>query len=182
MATHEEIGITVRTARLEKSMSLGQLASAVGRSSSSVRRWERGEVAPAASIVPKLAAILDVDPEDLHFDPQSNTPDPDVAVGKAEGEPGRVSTVEQPVVIDTASSVNPPDTPIQPSSSSGVGVVAKFRASLGSGGQGWAGWLRGFLTLAVLAVMLFALLWAVGELFTAVESVLDSFDVGSNGG
>jgi transcriptional regulator with XRE-family HTH domain len=182
MATHEEIGITVRTARLEKSMSLGQLASVVGRSSSSVRRWERGEVAPAASIVPKLAAILDVDPESLHFDPQSNAPGTVAPVGQAEGETGRVSTVEQPVVIDTASSVNLPDAPIQPSSSSGGGVIAKFRASLGSGGRGWAGWLRGFLTLGVLAVMLFALLWAVGELFDAIGSVLGSFDVGSNGG
>jgi DNA-binding XRE family transcriptional regulator len=162
-------------------MSLGQLASAVGRSSSSIRRWERGEVAPAASIVPKLAAILDVDPESLHFDPQSNAPGPDTAGGQADGGTGRVSTVEQPAVAHTASSVAVPDVPVQPASSSG-GVIARFRASLGSGGRGWAGWLRGFLTLLVLAVMLFILLWAVGELFEAVGSVLGSFDVGSNGG
>lgn len=163
-------------------MSLGQLASAVGRSSSSVRRWERGEVAPAVSIVPKLAAILDVDPEKLHFDPQSKAPIPDTEVGEADGETGRVSTVEQPAVVLPASSVVIPDVPVQPSSSSRGGVIAKFRASLGSGGRGWAGWLRGFLTLAVLAVMLFMLLWAVGELFDALESVLGSFDVGSNDG
>ena len=50
------MGRTIREARLARGRSLSQLAAAVGRSSSSVRRWERDEVPPAIGIIDELAA------------------------------------------------------------------------------------------------------------------------------
>jgi transcriptional regulator with XRE-family HTH domain len=177
MADHQELGMAIRKARLDKSMSLGQLASAVGRSSSSVRRWERGEVAPAASVLPKLAAILEIDPEVLK---ESTPPIPSDTTDETEGPVGdgdRVSTVEQPVTGTAASGNSASQGVSQPLSSSGGPW-----ATLTHGDRGWMGWVRGLLTAAVLMVMLMVMLWAVGELFSALGAVLDSFDVGSNGG
>jgi transcriptional regulator with XRE-family HTH domain len=172
MTTHEELGAMIREARLEKSMSLGQLASAIGRSSSSVRRWERGEVMPAVSVLPKLAAILEIDPDEFKA-VTSSASDTDVD--------GRVSTMEQPIIDD----VGHPD-PGSDDSSPQVagtesGLLADAWRALTSGGRGWMGWLRGLLTAGILVLMLMVALWAVGELFDALGAVLDSFDVGSNG-
>ena len=43
------MGRFIRESRLQQGMSLGQLAASIGRSPSSVRRWERDEVAPVCS-------------------------------------------------------------------------------------------------------------------------------------
>lgn len=179
----------IREARLEKSMSLGQLASAVGRSSSSVRRWERGEVAPAASVVPKLAAVLGIDIQSLRDEEATRTVDSDKATSEDKATPeddkattGRVSTVEQPVITGKDASPPAPQTVPAMTPSSEVGRLSTVWASVTKGGQGWMGWIRGALTVVALAVMLFVLVWALGELFSALGSVLDSFDVGSNGG
>jgi transcriptional regulator with XRE-family HTH domain len=183
MTTYADLGALIREARLEKGMSLGQLASAVGRSSSSVRRWERGEVAPAASVLPKLVAILDIDPQGLRHDGDTPTPVPepedDTAASDSEGV--RVSTVEQPVVEsdDAPASLTEPVPP--PASTSDGGIFIEAWNVIVRSGHGWKAWIRGVVTLAVLIVMLLVLLWAVGELIDALGQVLDSFDVGSNG-
>jgi len=194
MSPHEQLGVMIREARLEKSMSLGQLASAVGRSSSSVRRWERGEVAPAASVVPKLAAVLGIDIQSLRDEEATRTVDSDKATSEDKATPedkatsedkattGRVSTVEQPVITGKDSPPPAPQTVPAMTPSSEVGRLSTVWASVTKGGQGWMGWIRGALTVVALAVMLFVLVWALGELFSALGSVLDSFDVGSNGG
>ena len=181
MSSHEQLGMVIREARLEKSLSLGQLASAVGRSSSSVRRWERGEVAPAASVLPKLAAILEVDIEDLRDDVAASTADPKKADPQEKTQDGRISTVEQPV-IDSEEPPTSTSQVVSDGSSSFRPVLAGFWDSVTKGGQGWMGWIRGALTVAALVVMLFVLVWALGELFGALGQVLDSFDVGSSGG
>jgi transcriptional regulator with XRE-family HTH domain len=168
----------IREARLEKSMSLGQLASAVGRSSSSVRRWERGEVAPAASVLPKLSAILEIDIQSLR-DGGVTTTGSDEESSQDKAENGRISTVEQPVIaVGEPSAPVPRDLPVVPPSSDG-GRLSSLWDSVTEGGQGWMGWIRGALTVVALVVMLFVLVWALGELFRALGSVLDSFDVGS---
>lgn len=161
----------IREARLNKSMSLGQLASAVGRSSSSVRRWERGEVAPAVSVLPKLAAILEIDPDDFRTAPMPSAGHDDDA---------RVSTIEQPVA-DTGTAKPVPSGAPQPDADTASGLIADAWSALASGGRGWVGWIRGLLTAGVLIVMLLVLLWAVGELFDALDAVRDSFDVGTSG-
>jgi len=172
MTTHEELGSIIREARLEKSMSLGQLASAIGRSSSSVRRWERGEVTPAVSVLPKLAAILEIDPEIFKA---ATSPAADAGTGE------HSSTLEQPVVGGDADSVREHDQSPGQVSDSDTGLFADTWRAITSGGRGWIGWIRGFLTAGVLLLMLLVLLWAVGELFGALGAVLDSFDVGSTG-
>lgn len=153
-------------------MSLGQLASAIGRSSSSVRRWERGEVTPAVSVVPKLAAILEIDPEEFKVETSSVTDG---------GTEGRSSTIEQPIVEAEAGSDREPDYSPTNAAESESGLFTDTWRAIASGGRGWMGWIRGLLTAGVLIAMLFALLWAFGELLGALEEVLDSFDVGTNG-
>jgi len=170
MTRHEELGAMIRDARLEKSMSLGQLASAIGRSSSSVRRWERGEVTPAASVVPKLAAILEIDPDEFK-----------TATVSAPGldSDKKISTLEQPAV-EVADDPDPDlESPATPPAESESGLFADTWRAITSGGRGWIGWIRGILTACVLVLMLFVLIWAVGELFGALGAVMDSFDVGS---
>jgi len=84
MASTGELGATIREARLKKGMSLGQLASAVGRSSSSVRRWERGEVAPAATVLSKLQAILEIEPAVLNAPMPVSVESPDAGSEEVE--------------------------------------------------------------------------------------------------
>ncbi len=181
VASSEELGRTIREARLKKGMSLGQLASAVGRSSSSVRRWERGEVAPAATVLSKLKAILEIDPVDLDGPKETAT-----ASSDADGERGdipdqRVSTVEQPVVEGAALHSTRTGSEARTSRTSDGGLISDVWSALTSGDRSWIGWLRGFLTAAVLILMIFVLFWALSELFDGLRAILDSFDVGTSG-
>ncbi|MDJ0790940.1 MAG: helix-turn-helix transcriptional regulator, partial [Acidimicrobiia bacterium] len=93
-----ELGRLIRESRLRKGMSLAQLAAAVGRSSSSVRRWERGEVPPAKAIVGDLAAALDLEVSDLDalrpVAPSPETPDPP---DDPPAEEPKHTTLEQPI-------------------------------------------------------------------------------------
>lgn len=181
MTTYAELGALIREARLEKGMSLGQLASAVGRSSSSVRRWERGEVAPAASVLPKLVAILDIDPKGLHQDEDGPAPDHGDDTAARNGDDVVVSTVEQPVVERDNAPASPAESLSPAAPTSKGGIFAEAWNVILSRGRGWKGWIRGAVTLGALVFMLLVLLWAVAELFDALGQVLDSFDVGSNG-
>ncbi len=180
MANHEELGVLIREARLKRGMSLGQLASAVGRSSSSVRRWERGDVAPAATVLPKLAAILEIDPPAIEEAKMSG----DVFQSEVPSDTsdGRVSTVEQPLVVEVEASIVPTGQATEERATRGGGLISDVWVALTSGDRSWLGWLRGLLTAGVLIFMLFVLIWAIGELFDALRAVLESFDVGSGGG
>jgi transcriptional regulator with XRE-family HTH domain len=180
MTTYAELGALIREARLEKGMSLGQLASAVGRSSSSVRRWERGEVAPAASVLPKLSAILDIDPQGLHHDENTPAPESEDDSAAPGGDDVRVSTVEQPLVERDDAPPSPAESVPTAAPTSDGGIFAEAWNVIVRSSQGWKGWIRGIVTIGALIVMLMVLLWAGGELIDALGQVLDSFDVGSN--
>jgi transcriptional regulator with XRE-family HTH domain len=180
VASSEELGRTIREARLKKGMSLGQLASAVGRSSSSVRRWERGEVAPAAAVLSKLKAILEIDPVDLDGPKVRSTSSPDTDDERGDGPDPRISTVEQPVVDDAAPHKPQPSPEPQTSRASDGRLISDVWSALTSGDRSWVGWLRGLVTAAVLVLMIFVLFWALSELFDALRAILDSFDVGSS--
>lgn len=181
VASSEELGRTIREARLKKGMSLGQLASAVGRSSSSVRRWERGEVAPAATVFSKLEAILEMDPVDLNG-PKTNSADPPHGGDEGGDVPDqRVSTFEQPVVNGATRDSTKPGSETRTSRRSDGGLISDVWSALMSGDRGWIGWLRGLLTAAALVSMVFVLFWALSELFDGLRAILDSFDVGSSG-
>jgi transcriptional regulator with XRE-family HTH domain len=180
MSDAAELGRLIRESRLKKGMSLGQLASTVGRSSSSVRRWERGEVPPAKAIIGDLAVALDLEPSQLDdLRPGPSLPEPIDADAHGQGP----STLEHSAVGES-SSVSPPQEPVSsirdssPSTPS-VGMFGDLVATVRSTTEGWSGWIRGLLTAAVLIVMLVILVWAAGELFSALGEVWDSFDTES---
>lgn len=182
MASNEALGKSIRDARLDKGMSLGQLASAVGRSSSSVRRWERGEVSPGAGSMTKLVAILELDREAFDAKPAETVSGLNNQDADAEASDKRVATFEQPAI---------PQAPTEPSSDELTGEVPKVARGgllsdvwsvLGFGKRSWIGWIRGLLTFVALTLMAFVLIWAVGELVSALDEVRNSVDVGTGSG
>lgn len=179
MTDQQELGLLIRELRLKKGMSLGQLASAVSRSSSSVRRWERGEIAPAATVLPELAAILDVDPAVLDTARARAPVHADTPPPGSETSEGHVSTIEQPIVEDPP--LSPPEIGQDARTASSGGRSASVWRALSNGRRSWIGWIRGVLTLVALLMMLFVLIWAIGELLDAVSELFDSLDVGSSG-
>ena len=58
-ATSRTFGQIVREARLERHLSMGQLAAAVERSTASVRRWERNDGLPTPEVIEQLKATGD---------------------------------------------------------------------------------------------------------------------------
>lgn len=169
------IGRAIREARLERGMSLGQLAAAVGRSSSSVRRWERGEVPPAIGIIDDLARVLELDPDEL----RSLRSDPDPVTELAEPD-----TPSPATPIDVIPRIESTGAAFELAQQSDVeaptkrppgflgDVVEVVRGATAS----WTGWIRGLLTLGVLLVMAIILVWALGELFEGLGEIWNSFD------
>ncbi|MGI9529332.1 MAG: helix-turn-helix domain-containing protein [Acidimicrobiia bacterium] len=184
-----DLGRLIRESRLKKGMSLGQLASAVGRTSSSVRRWERGEVPPAKAIIPDLAAALDLEPSELDaLRPGPSLPEPiepdSIVADPAEAKP---TTIEQPVITQSGTGTAPvaaagaPTTEpaTQPPAPAGEGMFEELAAAYRAVTEDWSGWIRGALTTVVLLAMLLVLLWAASELFSALGEIWDSFDAES---
>ncbi|MCH8990798.1 MAG: helix-turn-helix transcriptional regulator [Acidobacteria bacterium] len=62
--TQRSFGQMVREARLERHLSMGQLAAAVDRSTASVRRWERDEGLPSEDAIETLILRLGLDRAD----------------------------------------------------------------------------------------------------------------------
>lgn len=193
MTEPEPLGTLIRTSRLERDLSLGQLASAVGRSPSSVRRWERGEAAPSADVISDLAAVLGLDEEDLgaraaSAHPQQGAaepaPSPDVETGEDAVVPvvaPRAKTtiededvvVEAPSYFETPVPVAPQPVQREPSRYGRASSAVWGRRDL------WIGWLRGFLTILALVFLAMGLMWAGGELLAALKDVLGSFSTGA---
>ena len=59
-------GQMLREARLERHLSMGQLAAAVDRSTASVRRWERDDGLPTPDVVEQLIDRLALDPDEVN--------------------------------------------------------------------------------------------------------------------
>lgn len=173
-----ELGRLIRESRLKKGMSLSQLAAAVGRSSSSVRRWERGEVPPAQAIIVDLASALDLEASQLDdLRPTSDAPDEDPE--SSAGKP-KHTTLEQPVVTPVSS---PPidydsdaSTAAEVASGRPTGIIGDLGSSVRAWTRDWSSWIRAGLTVVVLVAMLIVLVWAVGELVVALGEIWDSFD------
>ena len=164
------MGRFIRESRLQQGMSLGQLAATIGRSPSSVRRWERDEVAPAAAVVPQLAVALDVNVSALEERrPDVAEPDPSV-VDQVEAK--KLTTIEQPV---TPSQETPLAPAAQPERRPRIGLVGEMWNSIFAEKESWIGWVRGIVTALVLLLFFFVLVWAGGEFIDAVSEVWDSF-------
>lgn len=169
------MGRFIRESRLEQGLSLGQLAATLGRSPSSVRRWERDEVAPALALMPQLAVALDVDVSAL----EARRPSAGEVDKAPQDDPTHktLSTVEQPEV---ASQEIPLTAPVQPSSSRSVGFVGEMWNTVFAEKESWIGWVRGIGTALVLLVFLFVLIWAGGEFVDAMSEVWHSFGSGDS--
>ncbi len=169
------IGRVIREARLGKGMSLGQLAAAVGRSSSSVRRWERGEVPPAIGIIDDLARVLDLDPDELRsLRPES---DPVAEFHEPDTPPSATPIDVIPRIESTGPAFEPvPPPDAGPSRIRPPGFIGDVVEVVRGATASWTGWIRGLLTFAVLLVMAIVLVWALGELFDALGEVWNSFD------
>lgn len=167
------LGRFIRESRLKKGMSLGQLAASIGRSSSSVRRWERDEVAPAITVMPALADALGVDLGDLEAKRPSPTDIDDSGPHTAGGD-ARPPTLEQPVVAPAGESAT--DSSLQDAAS--VGLFGDMWNTLFANKDSWIGWVRGIATTVALIVMVIILWWAVGELWDGLLEIWDSFGAG----
>jgi transcriptional regulator with XRE-family HTH domain len=175
MADTAAMGRAIREARLQKGMSLGQLAAAVGRSSSSVRRWERGEVPPAIGVVDQLADVLDLDPDAL----KALRPAVEDEVAVAEAVPDATEPRIKPTTLEQpAAAPSTPETSASPPGSRGF--LGDTAAALREMTSDWSGWIRGVLTFVVLVLMVIVLVWALGQLFDALRAIWDSFDAGTS--
>lgn len=177
-------GQTIRTQRLAKGLSLGQLASSVGRTASSVRRWEKDEAMPPDDVVDRLAEVLDVDRIDLEpvsepdappGSPTTSTPvdsryamlSPDVdeeteaiAVPVASTSDGRETAIPEPEEDEDATkAVNP---------------VLAWLGEFWDPEQRWRYYVRAGLTTVVLLLMVIILIWAMGALLRALGEFWDS--------
>jgi transcriptional regulator with XRE-family HTH domain len=193
MTDSEALGTLIRTSRLDKGLSLGQLASVVGRSPSSVRRWERGESVPSSDVISNIAAALDLDEEELgaiaaaaqsHQAVIEPTPVSDEIAEESAQAPAPIAraktTIEDENVVvesvpyfETPAPVGPPPVQRQPSR------YGRVSSSLWGRRDSWIGWVRGFFTLLALVFLFIGLMWALGELWTALREVLSSFSTGA---
>jgi len=168
------LGRFIRESRLKQGMSLGQLAASIGRSSSSVRRWERDEVAPAITVMPALADVLGVEVGVLESKRPSLADFDDTGPHTAGGGE-RPPTLEQPVVGLLGASE--PD--LRSQNGASVGLFGDMWNMLLDNKDSWIGWFRGIATTVVLIVMVVILWWAVGELRDGLFEIWDSFGAGS---
>jgi transcriptional regulator with XRE-family HTH domain len=164
------MGRFIRESRLQQGMSLGQLAATVGRSPSSVRRWERDEVAPATAVVPQLAVALDVDVSALE-ERRPDVADPDPSVVD-HVEEKKFTTVEQPAAPSQETPVVPA---VKPERKPRVGIIGEMWNSIFAEKESWIGWVRGIGTALVLLLFFLVLVWAGGEFIDAVSDVWHSF-------
>lgn len=173
MDDSQSLGRFIRQSRLDRGLSLGQLASEIGRSSSSVRRWERDEVAPALTVMPVLADALEVDVAELEKRRPSLADEPDELGVIDVVTPTGPSTIEQQAV-----SVQSTVTTDEPASSR-LGLFGDMWSALTEGKDSWIGWVRGIATAVVVIILLVVLVWAVGELFSSLKDVWDSLGTSS---
>jgi transcriptional regulator with XRE-family HTH domain len=69
-----EIGLRIRTARMERNWTQDQLASAVGVSRSAVAQWETGRAGQITGNLTRIATVLDTHVEQLMFGVDKHAP------------------------------------------------------------------------------------------------------------
>ena len=193
MSDPRTFGQAVREARLAKGMSMGQLATSVERSTASVRRWERDEGVPAKGVINELAAVLDLSEDDVGLaakepelaDPPPPTPS-HATPAPATPAPASLAPVTPRGPTPALSTPAPPSGASQATQAAGsrvAGVVAisepaptgirSWLAELYNPANPWLGYLRAALTVVVLIVLAWILVWALAGLFGAVGEIWD---------
>lgn len=194
----------VREARLERHLSMGQLAAAVDRSTASVRRWERDDGTPTPDVIDAVVLRLGLDqtevdqalgtlPEEIpaevepaavsEGDPIDVVPLADVAEavesGPAPWEQPVVKAAPEPLPAAPQQPRAPAPAPavVWPTASAPVAAVEQDQnllQILRDPDRRWLGYIRAGLTVAVLGLLAWALLWAVPEFLDAFGDVWDS--------
>lgn len=106
MGRPQKLGELIREQRLALGLSLGQLATKVGRTAASIRKWERGEDFPPWDERDKLAAVLSItvpDIEALHPGPDAEQAT-DVQVKDQQVAESQEQSAELPVIAKEAES------------------------------------------------------------------------------
>ena len=142
-------GQAVREARLAKGLSMGQLAAAVERSTASVRRWERDQGMPTRAVAEELVSILGL--EDSEFLSPTAVPPPAVPAVPKSAETSDATRATGASATNTTPQAVP-----APNGTSG------WMATLRDPEMPWLGYLRAALTVVVLLVMAWVLIWALG--------------------
>ena len=202
-------GEMVREARLERHLSMGQLAAAVDRSTASVRRWERDDGLPTPEVIETLTVRLGLDTRDVEEAVAKARGGEAPTVGEsAAGEPVEVDPIDVVALADVAEAVDsslaadwqqpalpapaaaipatataPPPPVVWPTASAPVAVVEQDQnilQILRDPAKPWLGYIRAVLTIAVLGGLAYVLLWAVPEFLDAFGEMWDSLWEGSD--
>ena len=106
MSDSPTLGTMIRERRLEQGLSLGQLATKLGHTSASVRRWERGEDVPSNALIVRIADALDLDETDLRAAPTVTPAAAAPPVGEA-----KPTAKPEPETAQAASGADQDETP-----------------------------------------------------------------------
>ncbi len=152
---------------------MGQLASSVGRTAASVRRWERDEAVPDVEVVDQLAEALELDPSQLsdlatQQEPEEDSDELSDPFGAIPGS----GTGAIPITPPAATEVTPE---IPAEDDSEPHRVKRFFDALFDPDKAYLGYMRAVLTVVLAAVLLYVLVWAAGQLLDALGQVWDSF-------
>ena len=194
-------GEIIREARLERHLSMGQLAAAVDRSTASVRRWERDDGLPTPEIIEMLTVRLGLDSGEVDTAVAAARGEEAPTVGEsAQGEPVEVDPIDVVALADVAEAVDssmavewqqpaapaaavpatataPPPPVVWPTASAPVTVVEQEQnilQILRDPAKPWLGYIRAALTIAVLGGLTYVLVWAVPEFLDAFGEMWDS--------
>ncbi|MFV9671956.1 MAG: helix-turn-helix domain-containing protein [Acidimicrobiia bacterium] len=162
MSDRRTFGQAVREARLNKGMSMGQLAAAVERSTASVRRWERDQGVPAETVVQELVVVLNLDQAELTA--LAAAPPPVVAAAPQSEDPSDATRATSASVTSTV-----------PSTVQSSGGISAWLSSLRDPEKPWLGYLRATLTIVVMLVLAWVLIWALRGFVGAFGDVWESF-------
>jgi transcriptional regulator with XRE-family HTH domain len=192
--TTRSFGQIVREARLERHLSMGQLAAAVDRSTASVRRWERDDGVPTPDVVEALVERLDLDRDEVEavlgtLGEPSGPSEPAVeAVDEpsiGEGDPIDVVPLVEVSATPASAwrSTPPPTAPTPPplttwaTASVPVAVIEQdqtFLQVLRDPDKPWLGYIRAALTIVTLLALAWVLLWALPQFLDAFGELWDS--------
>jgi len=161
MSDEKTFGQAVRQARLAKGMSMGQLAAAVERSTASVRRWERDEGMPAATVVDDVLSVLDLEDwvsADVPQPPSAPMAAPDVSSSVSESMRA-TSLASSSSLVSTGKTIA-----AQP------GRFERFFDPT----KPWLGYTRAALTVVTLLLLGWLLIWALGGLVEAAGEIWEA--------
>ncbi|MEA3511928.1 MAG: helix-turn-helix transcriptional regulator [Actinomycetota bacterium] len=161
MSDRRTFGQAVREARLDRGMSMGQLAAAVERSTASVRRWERDQGVPTETVVQELVVVLNLDQDELSA--LVAAPPPAAAAAPESDEPS-----------DATRATSAPVAKAVPAAVQSSGGISGWFSSLRDPEKPWLGYVRATLTVVVMLLLAWVLIWAVRGFIDSFGDVWES--------